>query len=507
MNIPTSSYVTWTEQGIDLSTAAVSSLPIEDGSICWGAWIEAGSDPKLKDPTLPERVRAKLSPNQLVITPLPPDTWPISFCLQLELSDDANSLAFATRVIHALGLNIVSARTAPSGFSHTTWTVVCEAPELRRKAFHHTRSLRHSLSNSRVDLLGTAAFWPPGPGVKIELTEEQVSKIETASDSEPFPIALDSRQISKIEKEFPTRTVKDKSVSISKEQKDQIVEIRKHDSSNGTKLFELSAQQSVDLFLLRRAKKLDHKPQEEIWRDFAFVLAERLLIRMHEALWCLRLISHFQEAISIGVKEETGRILDRVNSVVTGWMGKDEANKRNLAAMVRALKFVLDNVGSDDMSKRFDKDRGPDTPFAVALHSVSEACGFKDDAVLRSSFTKENRHGFLHFRFLYGLDEFLVKKSDLSDVFTEYVGDFREDSPLDDRAAKGGQSLQRILNGIKHDGEVESLGLYKDMIGDLIDRSNELDAHVLRLKPEERENFKLHQRLKFLLSIDAKRRT
>ncbi len=90
MNIPTSSYVTWTEQGIEVKAAALSGLPIEDGSICWGAWLEAENDEPAQErgytePRQSAGMRQKMSPHQLMLSPLPPDTWPVSFCIQLAL--------------------------------------------------------------------------------------------------------------------------------------------------------------------------------------------------------------------------------------------------------------------------------------------------------------------------------------------------------------------------------------------------------------------------------------
>jgi hypothetical protein len=541
--------VTWTEQGIEVKAAALSGLPIEDGSICWGAWLEADGDEAPARGHTDSRqgvgMRQKMSPHQLVLSPLPPDTWPVSFCIQLALKDHRYGPAYATRAIHALGLNIISAKTAPSGFSHTTWTLVCEAPELRRKVFHHTRSLRHCLSPSRTILMD------------MELVGPELEVFITASESQSIAIT-DGVRVIDLE-EDQKATVEDALRSACRELRalssldwrplhlnDDQVEICQRGKPESPRI-KLTRGQLAELLLPPRAKPLSKNTQDRIWSNFAATVAQRLLIRMHEALWCLRLVSHLEDAIVRQFDGDHDKILERIERIVRDWRDKHE----HLHALVEALKFVIDEVSEDPqlvaeprrddggqlrsgatnrdeelrngltkLAERFEQTfrSGNDLPtgaarrttkkdFEAAINALElkafERNGESSSAAgcLYYRFVQPNRTGFLHHRFLYGLDGFLIGDPQGTDPFEA----FTRRHPIEDGEGEGGQSLQRILNGIRGDA-AESIRPYDSMITDLVDRSNEWSGFAkrqeqARLEPDQR------QKLVFLLNIDARRRT
>lgn len=481
----------WTDEGIELSAKEVSGLSIEDNSVLWGTWVEARveqPDPSRNHGPFVERTTS--SPYQLVVTPLPPDTWPISFCIQLQLADVPHSFTYPTRLLGALGLNILSVRTSPAGFHHTTWTAVCEASELRRKIYHQTRSLRHCLSPSRSKMMDIESQAGDGPDgiVNFDLADLSPEQQDALSRSGQSLVLSQSQQQRLLEAIRTQRGLKIKvlardTLMLSQEQRAELA------NSGGVAL---TSKQVAVACLVERSVPLESNDKAKVWREFAYSFAERVLLRMHEALWCLRIVSHLSQRILEQNKNDPELAMIAAEGMVSAWR---KHQKSDLGTIVKAMKYVIDGAG---YKYRLEPTLDEKKIFHTAYQKLGFN-GYESAESFWSAFCELNQKGFLHYRLLYG-QSFLAGEPDGNELFAEYAG-----NPLEDQPCKGGQSLQRIVNGIKRDGAQDTMASYADVAENLIDRSREWRAHEQMLS-DAGESPTLHYKLAFLLNVDGKRR-
>jgi hypothetical protein len=107
-------------EGIRIFPKSVEPLGIEDGTHCWGLWVQ-GQRENLKE----------AQTRHLVISPIHPDYWTSVFHLKLKLADDLGALDKATGLLSDLGINLLFSDCAPSGYRQATFTAICENEGIR----------------------------------------------------------------------------------------------------------------------------------------------------------------------------------------------------------------------------------------------------------------------------------------------------------------------------------------------------------------------------------------
>lgn len=137
--------LTVTEHGVQVPLAKLEPLGIYDRSQCFGVWL-----PNWASAATPIEATA---PENLLISPIPDQSWPVLVRVELRLSMASDSLLLAARALMAAGLNLIMYDCTPSGYHHLTWTVIGTNDSLASTFRSGTLADGAALAREEVDKL------------------------------------------------------------------------------------------------------------------------------------------------------------------------------------------------------------------------------------------------------------------------------------------------------------------------------------------------------------------
>lgn len=109
--------VTLASDRIIVPSKELHPISIHDNSKCWGVAVPPADHRDLG--------------RHYVLSPVHPESWPVAFRLDIKLRNVVGAMAQASRVINSHGVNILFAECTQSGYSHATWSTLCESLALK----------------------------------------------------------------------------------------------------------------------------------------------------------------------------------------------------------------------------------------------------------------------------------------------------------------------------------------------------------------------------------------
>lgn len=134
--------VTLTSEGIIVYEKALQPLGIFDDSLCWGVVAANPHD-------VPH-----YGTRNLIISPFHPSSWPYLIRLQIQLRDERGALSGACEFLTKNNLSILFAECTPTGFRHTTFTVIAESTKVLEELRDEKQNLDKKYPYERIPSKG-----------------------------------------------------------------------------------------------------------------------------------------------------------------------------------------------------------------------------------------------------------------------------------------------------------------------------------------------------------------